>query len=265
MNRTSSGQRTIGSNTRREAAYLRRVTTLERKGLYSEAVQALEKAMELVPDKASHCVRLAELYRAQCRMDDAIDALKRAIELDPGDPTTQEGLLQIYIETNRFDEAILESKQLIKRNPRSLFARDVLGAAYLQRGQLDKALLVAGEMIRLNPGDSTNHFKRAVIYHQKGNVSRAIEEFSRVVELNDDCDMSEAAREALLALDGYQLRQIAALACEDTLFYTKLLRDPEMAVLERGFVLSMSGQMMLRQVDFSALPNVGRDSQKYYH
>lgn len=261
MTRTSSEQ----SATRREAAYLRRATVLERKGLYGEAVQALEKAMALVPDKASHCVRLAELYRALRKMDDAIDALKRAIELDPLDPTHQEGLLQMYIETNRLEEAIEESKLVIKRNPRSLFARDVLGAAYLQKGYLDKALHVAVEMIRLNPTDSTNHFKRAVIYHQKGEIGHAIEAFARVVEMNEDVEMVEAARDALMALDGYQIRQIAALAAEDVMFYTKLLRDPEQTIAERGFVLSPSGNMMLRQIDFASLPNMGRDSQKYYH
>lgn len=265
MDQTTGGQPAKTNVWRREAAYLRRVSTLERKGLYDEAVQALEKAMALVPDKASHCVKLAELYRAQRKMREAIKAVKRAIELDPVNPSAQEWLLQMYLETGQLDEAIRESKRLIKRRPHNLFARDVLGAAYLQQGLVDKALLVTSELVRLNPTDAANHFKKAVLYQQKGDIARSVEEFMRVVEMDPDSEMADAALEAVMALDAYQLRQIATLAAEDALFHAKLLRDPERAVAERGFVLSMLGLLTLKQIDFLTLPSQGQDPQRYYH
>jgi len=258
-----------GSSTRgnaiREAAYLRRVAALEQSGQYDEAVRVLEKAIALAPHKASHCVRLAELYRAQRKLEPAIGAMKRAIELDPCNPTPQEALLQMYVEAGQLDEAIGEAKRILKRNPRSLFALDMLALAYLQKGLLGRALQVTARLTQLNPTDAANHFKKGVLFQQVGDFARAIEEFTRAIELDPEAEMSEQAREAVVALDGHQLRQIATLAAEDRLFLAKLLRDPESAVAERGFVLSFSGILALRQIDFTTLSDFGQDSQRYYH
>lgn len=267
MKRTSSEQ--MDTNTRgnaiRTAGYLRRVTALERQGQYDEAIQIMEKAIALAPEKASHRLRIAELYRAQKKIDDAIGELKRAIELDPMNPTPQEALLRIYVEAGHLDDAILESKGLLKRHPRNMFALDVLGLSYLQKGLLGEALKVANKLVRLDPSDSANHFKKGVLFQQMGDAARAIEEFSRVIEMDPDGEMSDDAREALAMLDGYQLRQIATIASEDRLFLVKLLRDPEMAVRERGFVLSYAGMMALRQIDFGSISLGGPDQQRYYH
>jgi tetratricopeptide (TPR) repeat protein len=141
----------------------------------------------------------------------------------------------------------------------------VLAAVYLQQGYLDKALRVASELVRLNPNDVVNHFKKAVLYQQKGDIGHSIEEFARVIEMEPSGELTEAAQEAVAALDGYQLRQIAALASEDTVFFAKLVRDPEAAVAERGFILSNSGRALLRQLDFFTLPNAGNGLQKHYN
>lgn len=269
MTETHGVEPTKGTSARgrgvREAAYLRRVTALEQAGLYDEAIRTLEKAIALSPGKASYCVRLAELYRSQRKIELAVEAMKRAIELDPRNPSPQEALLQMYVEAGWFDEAIRESKGVLKQHPRNLFARNVLGVAYLQKGLIDKALEVTTELVHLDPTDAVNHFKKGVLFQQKGDCARAIEEFGRVIDLEPEGEISEEAREAVAALDSYQLRQIATLAVEDRLFLAKLLRDPELAVTERGFVLSFSGILALRQIDFDSLSNLGQDPQRYYH
>lgn len=249
----------------RETAYLQQVTDLEQQGLYEEAIQTLEKAIALAPDKASHCIKLAELYKAQRNIEQAIDAMKRAVELAPRDPMPHEGLLKMYIEAARFDDAIRESKHVIKRYPKNIYAREVLSIAYMQKGLLSNALKIATELVMLNPLDVNNHFKKAVLYQQMGDYGPAIEGFCRVLEMDPDEEMDEAAREAVIALDGFQLRQIAMLATEDTVFMTKVLRDPESAVAEKGFVLSPTGYMALRQIDFLRLPHHRHDPQRYYH
>ncbi|MEN6519971.1 MAG: tetratricopeptide repeat protein [Armatimonadota bacterium] len=265
MNQTSGDNSSTRGNSARAAAYLRRVTTLARQGNYDEAIQAMEKAIALAPDKPGHCVRLAGLYRAQRKMDKAIQAIERAIELDPYNPSPQEALLQIYVEAGKYDEAISGSKGLLKRYPRNTFALDVLGLSYLQKGMLDEALQVTSRLVRLAPLDSANHYKKAVLFQQKGDCARAIEEFSRVIEMDPDGDLSTDAREAIASLDEYQLRQIATLATEDRLFMMKLLRNPDGAARERGFVLSVAGIMALKQMDFTSLSSHGSEQQKYYH
>lgn len=265
MKQTSGDNSSTRGNSVRAAAYLRRVTTLARQGNYDEAIQTMEKAIALAPDKPGHCVRLAELYRAQRKMDQAIQAIQRAIELDPCNPSPHEALLQIYVEAGKYDEAINGSKGLLKKHPRNMFALDVLGLSYLQKGMLDEALQVTARLVHLDPMDSANYFKKAVLFQQKGDCARAIEEFSRVIEMDPNGEMSDDAREALASLDEYQLKHIATLATEDRLFLMKLLRDPVMAARERGFVLSLAGMMALKQIDFTSLTKHGNEQQRYYH
>jgi tetratricopeptide (TPR) repeat protein len=253
------------STAMREAAHLRRAQLLERNGRYEEAIESLRKAIALAPENARHVIRLANLYRAQKKLEPAIEAMKQAIELDPRNPGARESLLQIYLELGRYDEAISEGKTLIKRHPRNLYARDILGVAYLQMGLIDKALHVTNEMIHLDPMDAANHFKKAVLYQQKGEISKAIQEFSRVLDMDPEGEMAEDAREAVASLDGYQLRQVVTLAVEDPIFRTKLMRDPESAVVERGFMLSYSGILALRQLDMDNLPSIEPGLQNRYY
>jgi len=210
---TSSARQKAGAVV---AAYLRRVSALEQRGQYEEAIESLKKVIDLAPTNARYRVRLANLYHAQRRIEHAIKAMRQAIELDPRNASSYETLLQFYIEVGRYDEAISFGRELLRRFPRNLYARDILGVAYLQ----------------------------------KGDLARSIAEFIQVVEMDPDGQLSANAREAIIALDGYQLLQIVTLAAEDPLFRAKLCRDPEDAIRERWFNLSCTGMVALRQIEF---------------
>ena len=253
------------STARRESAFIKKADALAAKGLYDEAVQLIEQVIALSPSKAAYYVRLADIYCAQRKLDKAVKSVKRAIDLEPEDLSLHETILQLYMELSRFEEAIREAKSILKTHPRNLFVREVLTGALLHCGRLDAALRAVNELIALDPTDPSHYFKRAVILQQKGDLSRAMQEFSRVLLMDPDFDLAEAAREAIGALDGFQLRQIATLASEDATFYAKLIRDPELAVAERGFVLSVAGLLTLKQIDFQNIPDSDLNLQRYYH
>jgi tetratricopeptide (TPR) repeat protein len=232
MNKGQSTEQPKTGETSSVAAYLKRVNALEREGMYEEAIESLQKVIDLAPNSAKHRIHLANLYHAQRRIDRAIDAMQRAVELDPKNASCHESLLQFYLELGEYDRAIDFGRKLLRKFPRNLYARDILGVAYLQ----------------------------------KGDFAHSIDEFIRVVEMDPDGDMSDNAREAIIALDGYQLRQIVTLAVEDPLFRARLSRDPEDAVRQRGFSLSMTGMMALRQIEFDLLldPSL-QQRQMFYH
>lgn len=247
----------------RLSTLMRRASTLASKGNYDEAIASVMEAMSISPQDPRCSMQLADIYRAQRRMEPAIEAMQRAVELDPRNSSVHEQLLRTLLELNRFDEAISISYRLLKSSPRSIFARDVLGIAYLQQGMLDKALRVTDELIRIDPTDSCHYFKKAVLLQQKGQVACAMDAFGRSLEMDPEGDMADDAREAIAALDNYQLRQVLALAVDDTVFRAKLLLDTESALDERGFRLSQAGMVMLRQIDFDEFPH---DSQsRHYH
>ena len=247
----------------RVSRLLKQASSHSERGLHDDAIKLIKQAMEIRPNDPRCCVQLASAYRAQNKISLAVGAMKMAAELDPGNSLIQEQLLQALVELERYDEAITIGKKVLKRLPKSLYARDVLGIAYLHKGKIDKALAVTNELIRLAPADPLHYFKKAVLLQQKGEVAMAMETFTKALEMDPEGEMADDAREAIAALDSYQLRQILTIAIEDTVFRAKLVLDPETASRERGFYLSSGGIMLLRQIDIDSLPQETRNV--YYH
>lgn len=251
------------SNASRMASLMRRAETLVERGELEAAIASLQEAIAICPQDPKCSVRLASIYRAQNRMGLAIDAMYRAVELDPHNTKMQQLLLCTLIELGKYDEAVDASKQLLKKSPKNILARDVMGIAYLQQGRLDQALKVTDELIRLAPTDAANHFKKAVLLQQKGLISPAMTSFILALEMDPNGDVAEDAREAIAALDSYQLRQILTVAVEDSVFRAKLMIDPHSTLEERGFKLSSSGIGTLKQIDLNDLS--GDSKARYYH
>lgn len=251
------------SNAARLSSLMKRATSFVEQGLYDEAIASIREAIALNPRNPKYSVELANIYRAQNRIGPAIEAMQQAFELDPMDSCLQELLLQTLLDMERYEDLILTSQKLLTRSPKSLLARDMLGIAYVQQGRLDKALKVTEELIRLSPTDPSNYFKKAVLFQQKGDIAGAMPLFIRVIEMAPESELADDAREMVAALDSYQLRQVLTIAIEDAVFKTKLVLDPESALLERGFRLSHSGIMALRNIDLNTLP--GEPQSVYYH
>jgi len=247
-----------------ETRPLKRAAAYEKRGQYENAAASLIDALAANPGNAGSWSRLGNAYRALAKMDLAVGAYLRSVEINPEDSETQEALLQAYLEVGRYTEAVAHSKRLLKTWPKSIYPRDVLSVAYMQMGLIDKALRITDELVRLDPTDATNHFKKAVLFQQKGEIGMAVREFGRVVEMAPESSIAEQAKQALSSLDSYQLRQIVSLAAEDNVFRAKLLRDAETAASEKGFVLSYTGILALRQICFDNLPD-DESIHSYYH
>lgn len=251
---------------RRLAASVRKADSLARQGHFDEAALRMEQAVQSDPGNAEYLLRLAGVRRGQGRTEEAIDLTSRALDIRGRDSEAQEFLLQLYLETGQYEEVISRGKHFIRSAPNSVQARDLMGAAYLQLGLLDKALQMTSELIHMDPTDAVNHFKRAVLYQQKGELGKAIREFIRVIELDPEGEMADEAKDAILTMDAFQLRQIIALAIEDRVFRARLMRDPEAAATDKGFYLSSSGIVTLKQVDFEGLAEPpGFGDQPTYH
>ena len=261
---TAESGRTRGAGARL-SALMKRASSLAERGMYDEAVANIKEAMAICPQNPKCSVQLANIYRAQNRIGLAVEAMQKAVELDPKNSTVQEQLLQTLVELGRYDEAISVGGKLLKRSRKNLYARDVLSIAYLQQGRLDKALELTNELIRLAPTDSLHHFKKAVLLQQIGEIPQAMAAFTRALEMDPEGEMADDAREAIAALDGYQLRQILTIAVEDTVFKTKLMLNPESASQERGFLLSSSGVSAIRQMDLGSLTGELQNGHCHYH
>ena len=246
--------------------YLNRAAAFEEDGLFEEALRELKHALRTSTDKGPVYKRLSDVYHGLHQTKDAISAIKKAIKLDSNDVEARETHLDLLLEIGEFEAAIVGGRELLRIYPRSLGAREILSIAYLQKGLMDEAMKITNELISLDRSSPANHFKRAWLYQQKGDYGNAINEYLRVLDMGPDDEMARDSQQAIDAMDSYQVRQIITLALEDYIFRAKMVRNPEAAALERGFILSFSGQAALKQIKFDELPEIYSEwKQRYYH
>jgi tetratricopeptide (TPR) repeat protein len=245
----------------RQSELLKKAGSLAESGGYEAAVSVIHEAMTLCPNDPKPNLELARIYRAQGRIGDSIESVRRALDLDPDDSTVQEQYLRALVDSGRYDEALAVCGELLKRSPKSVLARDVQGLVYLQQGRLGEALKVTEELVYLDPTDPFHHYKKALLFQQLGEIGAATSTYARVVDMDPEGELAEEAKRALAALDGFQIQQIASIASEDQAFRVKLSLDPEVAIAEKGFVLSRGGLIALRQIDIPMPPR----GKTYYH
>lgn len=109
-----------------------------RLGRHAEALEKIEKAIELGIDIGVYLRNICEVYRVMNRLDDAVAAARRAKVLNPNDPLVLHNLSVIHYERTEPDEAIQAANEamLIAPNmPGPIFAR---GEAYLLKGEWEQ-------------------------------------------------------------------------------------------------------------------------------
>lgn len=143
------------------------------------------------------------------------------------------------------DRVFAIAQEALRRNPNHIRAYDALGSAYFQRGDVEATLRVLATLIRLDPLNPAYRFKKALLCQHQGEIALAVQEFIEVCEMDPEGPYALPARESLHTLDMFQLQQIFILTMDDTMFRTQVLRDPQNAIEERGFLLSPFGNHML--------------------
>ena len=245
----------------KQSELLKQAEELLESGVFDAAIKVIREAITLCPDDPKPNLELARVYRAQGKIGHAIKSMQRALDLDWDDSTVQEQYLRVLVDSGRYNDALAVCDELLIRYPKSVLARDVQGLVFLQQGRLGEALKVTEELVFLDPTDPFHHYKKALLFQQLGEIGAATSTYARVVDMDPEGELADEAKRALVALDGFQIQQIASIASEDQAFRVKLNLDPERAIAEKGFVLSRGGLIALRQIDIPMPPS----GKTYYH
>jgi Tfp pilus assembly protein PilF len=107
-----------------------------RKGRVAQAIERMERSVQLAPGVALYPRNMCEIYRGAGRLDDAVNAGKRAIALAPNDSRAYFNLALIHYERLELDESVAMSDLALGVDPE--FAE-----AHFEKAE---ALLLAGRM-----------------------------------------------------------------------------------------------------------------------
>lgn len=147
--------------------------------VHREALDALQRSLELDPKSADALVGLADLYYTlDWDFATAVPKLNRALELDPNNV---EGLsLKGYIadSAGHFDEAIAMHRRALSIDPLTVANYIQLGNAYYRAGRLDEGVEVLQEALKRFPDANTLHYRLALLLLAQHHPDAALAEFA---------------------------------------------------------------------------------------
>lgn len=236
---------------------------LERKGETKRALLLLKKGLEKMPNSTTLWFALGQLQRNLNQFREALRSFEQVLKLGHDTPMLRETIGQLCMDLGLVDKAIEHIKKGLEQDPENPSLLDLLAFLYLQKGKTREALQVVQRIIRLAPTDPIIHFKLATLHHQLGNYAQAVMAYQRTIALAPGTELARDAQQILEALDRYQLEQVFMLSMEDPIFRVKLMRNPQEALREKGFLISESSLEIIYNTDFSQLPKRHGTPQRF--
>ena len=166
-------------------AYLRLGETYRRKADLGNAIQALQKARETLPDNTVVLSTLAMVLDSASRRAEAKQVYEATLKLDPNNGVALNNLAFLMAESGGdLDDALtkaVRAKQLLPGMPE---ISDTLGWIYLKKNLSDNAIEIFKDLVGKQPNQSTFHYHLAMALQQKGDRSRALEQLKEALKYN---------------------------------------------------------------------------------
>lgn len=247
----------------RPEPYEAAVQILERKGEIKRALFLVKKGLEQIPDSPTLWLSLGQLQRNLGQFREALKSFDQVLKLGYDSPLLREAMAQIFSEIGLMDKALEHVLKGLEQDPENPNLLDLLAFIYLQKGEVREALQVMQRLARMIPTDPVIQFKLATLHHQLGNYAQAVSAYRMTITRAPGTDLAREAQHALKALDRHQLEQVFMLSMEDPIFRAKLIRNPQKALREKGFLLSESSLEVIYNTDFSQLPKRYGSSRRF--
>ncbi|MBU1811152.1 MAG: tetratricopeptide repeat protein, partial [Candidatus Omnitrophica bacterium] len=152
-------------------------------GMYSEVIQALEKAIELNPNDAGAYNNLGRTYYELGRYSEAIQAYKKGIELDSKNAIAYNNLGSAYFNLEDYSQAIQAYKKAVELNPSDAEAHYNLGNAYSKLGRYSEAIKALEKAVELNPKYADAYYNLGYAYYELGRYPEAREILIKLEEV----------------------------------------------------------------------------------
>lgn len=159
-------------------------TSLDSLGLYDEAIECFNKAIEIAPNRAVSYSNRANARNDMGDVDGAMGDYNKAIEIDPEYAQGYHNRGGLLVRKGNFDAAIADFDKAIEIDP--LYANAFYGRALVceGKGELEGAINNYSKAAEINPRDFECICRRGSAYYEKGDISSAISDFDKVIEIN---------------------------------------------------------------------------------
>jgi tetratricopeptide (TPR) repeat protein len=169
--------------------YLRIGETYRRKGDANNAIKALQKARETLPDKPELLATLGLVLDGASRKPEAKQFYEATLKVDPNNAIVLNNLAYLLAETGGdLNDALTKVQRAKQIRPDVFEISDTLGWIYLKKGLADNAIDVFKELVAKEPHHATYRFHLGMAYSQKGDKTKAMEQLKEALKFNPTSD-----------------------------------------------------------------------------
>jgi tetratricopeptide (TPR) repeat protein len=172
--------------------YMRIGETYRRKGDVNDAIKALQKARETLPDNAYVLATLGLVLDGASRKPEAKQFYEATLKVQPDNAVVLNNLAFLLAETGGdLNDALTKVQRAKQIQPNIYEISDTLGWIYLKKGLADNAIDVFKELVAKEPHHATYHFHLGMAYSQKGDKTKALEQLKEALKFNPSSDEKE--------------------------------------------------------------------------
>jgi len=163
----------------------RQLTVLERKRVLGEVIKGLKEAVKLDPDLTDTYHFLGVAYILSNRPDEAIQALETAISVEPQKESTYVYLCSLLWDKGEFKKALDVANKFSRRFPsKELEGKLLIATTYYRYGDYQDAVRIARKMIEIDEKNIPAHLLIGNSYFLEGNRKGAEKEYGKVLDIN---------------------------------------------------------------------------------
>jgi tetratricopeptide (TPR) repeat protein len=165
--------------------YLHIGETYRRKGDLNNAVQALQKAREWLPQNVVVLSTLGVTLDGAGRKPEAKQVYEATLKIQPDNAVVLNNLAFLLAENGGdLDDALTKAQRAKQMLPSLGEISDTLGWIYLKKNLPDNAIDIFKDLVAKQPNHSTYRYHLGMAYSQKGDKTKAIEQLKDALKYN---------------------------------------------------------------------------------
>ena len=176
-------------------AYIRLAELSRAEGNGLDAVEILERGVELLADNADLCIVLGEQYRLEGDLDASLDAYLNAVDLVPTNPGLRNNLGNVYQLLNRPEEALVQHLQAVELDSTDSRSWLNAGNAYQGLDAFGNAEAAYANALDLSPEYLEAWLNLAGLYSRMGRANEAKLALRKAAAIKRDQDGKSAQLE----------------------------------------------------------------------
>jgi tetratricopeptide (TPR) repeat protein len=153
----------------------------EKSGRLSEALNAYDAALRILPEDPAIAHDLARLAQRLGHLDIAEKLLMKFLSVEPGHVEGTNNLACVLRDQKRYDEAIDRLRELIAIEPESPTLWNTIGTVLSDQGRMGESLPFFDEALRLDETFAKARYNRANALHPLGEPERALADLDQAL------------------------------------------------------------------------------------